>query len=478
MAPRFPRAGMEGRALVLLLTLPALAGCLQPGEPVALASAPGDLGLDAALRFIAHATGADGVEPTIGATSSGALFVVALTKVLRSRDAGSTWQDVTPPVEPPATFDPFLYVDPATDRVLVSQLTIACVLTSWSDDEGETWVSNPLACGVPVDDHQKLAAGDNPLPAAPYPSALYMAEHEAWAAFGVNQAKAIVVSRSLDGGLTWQGRVAVASVGDTFRTLGPLVADRNGTVAFPLYSLESAEDGGVAVEVSRDHGDSWARVDVAGDATARRGIDPGMSVDPQGNLFLVWEGRDGHVHGAASRDHGATWSAFAVSPPGLGSTLFPTVVPGEGGRLNVAYYGTRTTNALPEDAPADTRWHLYVSATDNAFAAQPMWRTAQATQDPVQVGPMCGRGVRCADESTRNHADFLGAALLPDGRVAISYVDGCAGDCREGPGSRQSKVAVAVQEVVSPAGSMGNQPSATAAKATSERPPRVSAHAM
>ena len=63
-------------------------------------------------------------EPTIGVTSSGALFITSHrgagegTHIFRSRDQAQTWEDVTPPGNAPNSNDPYIYVDPWTDRIV------------------------------------------------------------------------------------------------------------------------------------------------------------------------------------------------------------------------------------------------------------------------------------------------------------------------------------------------------------------------
>lgn len=418
---------------------------LVAGQPAAY----GDLGMgvDPSIPFSVASTGFDGFEPTVGVGKSGAIFVVASERTLRSRDGGVTWQDVTPLVAQPTTFDPFLYVDPWTGRVFVDQLSIACTTLSWSDDEGESWTTNPAACGAPLDDHQKLTVGNHPGPAKTFDGVVYMSENTVNAALGFGQAKALVVSRSLDGGLSWTGSVALTNLEAEYRTTGPMAADRAGRVYLPVYLTNTEAPGDLGLVTSLDYGLTWRLSRLASGATATRGADPSAVVDPDGNLFLAYSGHDGNAWLLASRDQGATWlPPLRINPPPLASTIFPVAVAGSGGRVAVAYLGTPDTDRNSQEAPPWTRWHAYVGLVEDAFARERRVHTARVTpaEDPVQVGSLCAMGVRCAADGNRNHADFIGAARTASGQVVVGFVDGCAPGCDAARESRASGVTVAV----------------------------------
>ena len=78
-----------------------------------------------------YGTGFDTFEPTIGVTSSGAIFFTSWnglgdgTHIIRSIDKGQTWQDVGPfgqidedSGQTPNSNDPYIYVDKFTDRLV------------------------------------------------------------------------------------------------------------------------------------------------------------------------------------------------------------------------------------------------------------------------------------------------------------------------------------------------------------------------
>ncbi|MGH2805762.1 MAG: hypothetical protein ACRDKT_00655, partial [Actinomycetota bacterium] len=151
-----------------------------------------------------YRVGLPSAEPTLGQTKNGDVFYVALqtntrVEVTRSRDQGKTWKIVSPKIGTRnaqlVSFDPYVYVDPWTDRVFTIDLTVACAYLSYTDDHGDSWVTNPLACGRPVNDHQTLFAG----PPAQSPTVGYNSiVYYCW-----NDVGSSSCAKSLDGGVTF-----------------------------------------------------------------------------------------------------------------------------------------------------------------------------------------------------------------------------------------------------------------------------------
>nr|MDQ3958552.1 hypothetical protein [Actinomycetota bacterium] len=151
-----------------------------------------------------YQTGVNALEPTLGLNKKGEVFFVGVeglgAVIRRSEDKGKTWEDTSPNLAGvnahPVTLDPYVYVDEWTDRVFTIDLTVACSYMSFSDDRGESWVTNPLACGRPVNDHQTLFSGPPAFsPTTIYPNIVYYC----WNDFGAGSS----CSKSLDGGTSW-----------------------------------------------------------------------------------------------------------------------------------------------------------------------------------------------------------------------------------------------------------------------------------
>ncbi|MCA1814689.1 MAG: glycoside hydrolase, partial [Halobacteriales archaeon] len=341
---------------------------LRPGPHAALGDLEAGLARvgDVALLDTAHFGG----EPTMGVARSGALFTIALNNtsfapvVLRSKDQGATWEELRPPTNDVIGFDPFLYLDARTNRLVVSNLRpdLQCSFLSWSDDEGATWISHPNACIAPLEDHQKLTIGGHPAlpPPLGFDGTMYYSDNSPWLNSADQRASELWVSRSLDGGLTWQPSVAATGLDGRYRTGGPIMADLAGNVYVPL-ALRDVEGGGMDVAFSHDFGAAWQRVHAAPDGPGSWGVDGDIALDDAGNVYLVYESRDHSVKVAVSKDHGATWGEpFRVPPPAIGSVRLAAGIAGAPGKLAIAYLGTPDSAKDSNLVPPWTRWHLYL----------------------------------------------------------------------------------------------------------------------
>ncbi len=389
----------------------------------------------------------NGAEPTLGVLGDGTIFYMAGTTMYRSQDGGDTWDDVSPLLNSQISLDPMMRADPWTHRVFADQLTVACSNIAWTDDKGGSWVEHPLACGEPANDHQKLAVGGHPVSGNPVFDGVVYYSFNSFTLLAPN-AGHLTVSRSLDGGVTWQPVVAMTEAeAGNYRTGGPIEADRSGNVYVPSYHC----DGGLLVTASNDYGLTWETHRVGDQSGACEGIDPGMTVDVEGGAYTAWWG-EGHIWASASSDNGATWTdQVAVSPEGLQSQVLVDAAAGDPGRVAVAYLATPHSDAGPNGAPGYAEWHLYMSYTEDAFADNATWQTVRVTpdDDPVQIGSICTGGIGCFG-GNRNLLDFIDIQPGPDGRVHIAYADGCTtgedSACVDPPSSRSRAAVIAIQD--------------------------------
>lgn len=389
------------------------------GDPLA--------GVDPAIRFRVADTEVDAAEPNVGLLADGTIFAQNGLATMRSRDDGLTWENVAPPTTSQRTLDPMLRVEPYSGVVYVDQLYVGCSVLAWSGDGGDTWLSNPAACGMPANDHQKLAAGPNPIPGSPFNAVYY-----SFSSF----AQGVWASRSLDGGVTWTTS-PVVGVGDgrSYANTGPIEADREGNVYIPLYMCDG--EGYIGAGVSRDYGATWEFVVVSDEPGPCYDVDPGLAIDTDGTVYVAYHRPTG-VKYASSADRGATWSApVQVSPPSLLSFVHVDAVAGDPGKLAIAYRATPDTAKGPDEADGWAAWYMYVSFVEGADAAQPLVRTGIVSPpgDPEQRGPICTLGVACAGGS-RNLLDFIDIGVGPDGRVYPIYADGCWEGCETPADSR------------------------------------------
>ena len=138
---------MRALALGLFFLLATFSGCFdRDGDEPSQDDADVDpLG----AAFFVNSVGENGPEPSIGIDSSGAIYFQAMEKTMKSTDGGRTWANVNGQLALPATLDPYLWLDPVTDRVFANQLYVACSYLTFTDDGGASWTSNPAACGTP-----------------------------------------------------------------------------------------------------------------------------------------------------------------------------------------------------------------------------------------------------------------------------------------------------------------------------------------
>jgi hypothetical protein len=452
-------------ATLLLLTAGCLTQPLLPEGPPQVPDVPGTTGVvhraggawapaDGLVQALGgqYSTGLDSTEPTIGVDRAGNVDMVAfrdsepLTAV--SSDQGQTWKGVAPTVADrathPTSFDPYVYVDTETGRVFMDDLTPPCNLLSWSDDQGKSWTTNPVACGSPqLNDHQTIVvAKPRRLVTSGYPNLVYFCANQ------VNYASCAV---SINGGLSFlpqvpvgptvPGSAAAAATGGCLAITGHLEADHQGRVflGFPC-------GGHPHVAVTEDDGLTWTLHTISATAVMSD-HDVDFAVDEADGVYAVWSGDDGKIWYSHSEDHGAAWApALDVTAPGVTATMFAAVAAGAEGRVAFAYVGTTIPGGYEgkplgnggvvgdligePDPPewANATWNAYVGLMLDARAPDPLIQsvTANDPRDPLARG-LCG-GTRCHGMN-----DFLDIAVDAEGRPWASFVDVCTKTCVSNP---------------------------------------------
>jgi hypothetical protein len=405
------------------------------------------------LKVRATYVGREAAEPTVGVARNGTAFYAAATfdsavgtartEILRSRDGGLTWQSVQPRLpaplesEPPTTLDPYVYVEEDSGRVFSIDLYVGCSYLLYSDDEGETWTRNPLACGDFVNDHQTIFAGPPPanLETQGFPEVLY---------YCFNRVADSSCGRSVDGGDTFLPTRDPAYIGvnDEGAFCGGLHAhlstDGEGRVFLPKGHCDDA-----SVSISEDGGDSWQVVKI-NDFIEVADHEVNLAVDAANNLYaLWWDAADRLPYLATSTDHGQTWSTpLMIAPPGVHEVNFPTLAAGDPGRIALTFPGTTS------QAQGDLRrpWNSYVVVSTDALAENPLftWTTANDLADPIHRGN-CGPG-RCG-----GMFDFLDMVVSPhDGSAWATAVDTCTGGCVNGTAPAAAMDGVVVRQVRGP----------------------------
>ena len=457
-----------------------------------------------------HHTGIEASEPTLGVTSKGTIFFVGfgglqVSTIVRSRDGGRTWEPTNPvtPIEGDSTsFDPYIHVDPDTDRLFNADLSlVACSIISTSDDEGETFPATGQICQHT--DHQNLFTGpppaDTPEPVG-YPNVVYYCAIDGGAFFNFGTFTAC--SRSLDGGRTFVRTGEPPFTDDPRRTGGHYgvqghcggnvahgTAGRDGTVYLPRGWCDRPYLG-----ISRDQGVTWERVQVAdlGMAVGSQleEHEASVAVDAENNVYYAWIASDRLPYMVVSRDGGATWSPpRMMAAPGVNEAWNVVLDVGDPGRVAFSYIGTANSPGGPfcvrtttdgcvteagEPGPsaddyeaARTAWHAYMGVSLNALDAEPAFRSTTAN-DPAR--PLM-RATPCGPSRCEAQFDFLDIDVAHDGSAWAAYVDT---RCEPEPDGACPEAEGAVGHLVAPLKGPLPAPAAPPAPPATAQPPAAS----
>jgi hypothetical protein len=322
--------------------------------------------------------------------------------------------------------DPIGFTDRQTGRVFSGELTLVSPTckTSYSDDDGQTWVATQgsgFASGI---DHETIGGGPFHAPLTRpagvpglYPNAVYYCSQDLETAF---------CSRSDDGGLTFGPSIPMYIFTQCVGIHGHVKVGPDGTVYVPNNNC----NGEGAVVVSEDNGTSWnvRPVHSATVDTSSGSSDPAVGIDNNGRVYFGMANADTSATVATSDDQGKTWSNIydVGAASGVKNIRYPAAVGGDAGRAAIAFYGS-TTAGDPEDAAFPGVWHLYVAHT---FDGGQSWTTSDLTPNaPLQRGGIWTQGGAAIN---RNLLDFFDITIDKQGRVLVGYVNGCSGgDCAQ-----------------------------------------------
>ncbi|HVT35285.1 MAG TPA: sialidase family protein, partial [Nevskiaceae bacterium] len=395
-------------------------------------------------------------EPSIGFNpKTGSVFYINTLDTLRVKfddstvPARDTWASKHGNFSDIATLDPILYVDQTTGRVFSLQLAGTQSLSEYSDDDGETWL--PGGNGFPSSgvDHQSLGAG--PYPATTtipvihplYPNAVYYCSQGVAASF---------CSRSDDGGVTFNPFVPIYTATDCVGLHGHVKVGPTGTAYVPNkgcgLGTESVLGPGVpGLIVSEDAGLTWKvkLVSMAPSDLSTKS-DPSVAIGKDDTVYYAYAPLDDHLRVAVSKDHGDTWindlDVGAIA--GIHNAEFPAMVAGDAGRAAVAFLG----DTFPVDSADDSGmdfpgvWHFYIAST---FDYGAHWFVEQVGDDLSQ-----GPGGIASGGANRNLLDFIDATIDDQGRVLVSYADGCMGGCSATHQGHFTRVAVIARQTGGP----------------------------
>jgi hypothetical protein len=235
---------------------------------------------------------------------------------------------------------------------------------------------------------------------------------------------------------------------------GSMVVDNTGHannhalyIGYIGNGLTSATDAngqhisGFDVGVSTDGGQTFSNYAIPGAGNARNFTK--LAIDRVGNLYATWADsvtQKTYLSTSLARvpanvaHPGSTWSTpVDITAPGLTVTIFPDLVAGTPGRVDLAYYATAADAATPDDVrPGQGGWFPVLAQSLDALC---QWRTSPCaaptfTQSHIaerinQDDNICTSGTACAATGgNRNLLDYFGISLDRQGHLGIVWADG------------------------------------------------------
>ena len=386
--------------------------------------------------------GNDAGEPTLGVNwNTGSVMFIAILETLKvtfddsTTPAKATWTNVSAPNTSIDSFDPILFTDSdistsRTNRTFVSQLLPSKIsLMSFTDDDGATWTPSQGAGINSGVDHQTVGGGpyaknaDGTLKGFAvqrpgvdgkiYPHATYYASQD----IGLAQ-----IARSDDGGVTFGAAIPMYNLTQCNGLHGHIKVATDGTVYIPIPNC----GGNQGLAVSEDNGITWEVRTIPNSTDSAS--DPSLGIGANGTIYYGYsDNGDSVAKVAVSRDKGRTWTTIrdVGASQSIKNVSFPAVVAGDDNKAAIFFLGSITGGAegVGEDLGGfDGAWYGYVATT---YDGGNSWVTVNATPgDPVQRGPICGKGTLCKS-GTRRLLDFNDATMDAQGRVVTAFADGC-----------------------------------------------------
>lgn len=446
-----------------IATLAVVSMMLSAAVLTAPASASGGLGFGAPFMLNnpqnPFVFGVQDVEPSIRVDTLGNVFPGAIRGVPAGVDVWRVFAPYTsssyeylgspdgtpviPGLGPPGVASGGGDIDIAsscqTNLLNVSSLNLVNTMNFNSADQGHHFDVTAPSSSVYTAVDRQWYDNDGPL-------TVYQSVHD------VSAGNAIVVTRSIDGGLTWLpvgGQVINPAQTDAFAAalpannkLGNIVVDQHRHYLYQVYSAgANAADNvngnalhAVWVAVSLDQGLSWTDHLVFADPSPSMRTDnvfPAIAVDDAGNVYTVWSEIDSAtatIHPGTffsfSTNFGSTWSAPVKVNQGAAQnlTLFPWIDAAGDGGVDIVYYGT---DANVNGGTAV--WNVFMAQSLTAHTGTPTFATIQVTgsnlttNPPIHQGNISTGGLQPGGSADRTLADLFQVAIGYDGLANISW---------------------------------------------------------
>ena len=326
-----------------------------------------------------------------------------------------------------------------TNLLNVSSLNLASTGNFRSADQGHHFDMTAPSSSVYTAVDRQWYDNDGPL-------TIYQSVHD------VALGNTIVVTRSIDGGLTWApvpGQVVNPAQPDAYAAalplnnkLGNIVVDQHRHYLYQVYAAGATAADNVNgtflhaawMAVSLDQGVTWTDHLIFADRSTSMRLDnvfPSVAVDDAGNVYAVWseiDGNDPTIHPGTffsySTDFGSTWSkpVKVNQGPSQRLTLFPWIDAAGDGGVDIVYYGT---DANINGGTAV--WNVFMAQSLSAHTGTPAFATTQVTgsnlttNPPIHQGNISTGGLQPGGTADRTLADLFQVAIDYTGVANISW---------------------------------------------------------
>jgi hypothetical protein len=385
------------------------------------------------LLYSAHA-GTTHFFAREGANQGSQAFVknyTGQTYIWTSDDNGATWQfrprTVAPDGVPASGFsDPEVAVD-SDGNVYYSEINLANVAVSASQDNGDTWTLQNYF-GAIMTDRQWMEADR--------PGEFYFVANAFGGGTGTvpNPSLGHYVSKTTDGGKTFTQNVPDREGG---AGIGDIRVDKRTGVVYethhPSYGGRAGDLSMAAFRNARD-GDFTPELSVIAPGVDAVSHWPAFDLDPSGNLYVTWDEsgqgeRPAGIYYASSRDGARTWSAPIRVDTDDRTDIWPWLAVGDDGRVALSWLEADV--ALPDndaETPGDHGWRIRAAATETglgcAGGGAPSFAVGTATAEPVHTGTICQGGTLCqAQAIDRRLGDYFSMEVDGTGHMYMGYSD-------------------------------------------------------
>jgi hypothetical protein len=373
-------------------------------------------------------TGDDTGEPGINVAADGTTYVNAPSGLLsnapgspsfvyRSQDGGASWLKLPAGgrANLPGGGDSNISLDPVTGKIYMTDLWLGSATISSSADKGQTWTANPFE-GTAVQDRQWIST--------PGGNTVYHLTHQI--------PSGLVVSKSIDGGVSFPVRTVAATPADQTGCVCPsgnLISEAGGGLlggGDKVGLVYGTSSGGVKFAKSTNGALTFTNVNVspASNADTTQAF-PVVANGGGGHLVSVWlevfGSTSSRIQISTSSDWGSTWSTPRTLVSG-GASVYPWV-DASGSKVAVSVYHTSTAGE-PNTVPDSAQWfETYLESTDGGTTF-----SAPQTVDPtaVKTGPICTQGTGCNGD--RELLDFQSVALDPSNRANLAWTHSIDGN--------------------------------------------------